>query len=394
MSSPAQRLTDSNNAGGSITNTDGNSTVYANNLLISVNGSIGTGHGKGIHSGGAWQTSGGSPNVLAHNVPINYTGNTDTCGHPRVGGSGNVYIGTANGYNFDGSPVTVNITSSPDSTILTTSTEGTFIQENLDGDGIDDSSTSSYVATQVNQNVSSGVSSGVLSAESTGTTSVGTSTITQINLEGKCKKIEADWKNFNNSNIPYNTLMLTPATSLADFTTKTALWANQPNPLGPNTPFTSNNPKGGDNKHIIEQDFYVGGVKKGRITVPEILHNMSNLALNIWEPFKKQYPQAIITNVFRQNPPGGKNNQAQHGLGMAMDIQVPGASAEKYLEAAQWIRDNLCFDQLLQEKAGSTRWLHVSHYSGFGYQVSPVNKVANCIVSPSYSFVPGLSLLA
>ena len=79
---------------------------------------------------------------------------------------------------------------------------------------------------------------------------------------------------------------------------------------------------------------------------------------------------------------------------MAMDIQLPGATPENYFEAVKWIRDNLPFDQLLQEKSGAdTRWIHVSHYSGFGYQVPAINKVANCVVSPKYSFTPGLALM-
>jgi hypothetical protein len=57
------------------------------------------------------------------------------------------------------------------------------------------------------------------------------------------------------------------------------------------------------------------------------------------------------------------------------------------------MRDNLPVDQLLQEKAGSVIWIHVSHYSGFGYKVPSINKIANCIVSPNYSFTPGLSVL-
>lgn len=387
MSRPAQRKTDANDAGGVIENTDGNSTVFANNLLLSVNGSIGSGHGIGVHSANAWETQGGSVNVFAHNVPINYTGNTDTCGHGRVGGSPNVYIGTSGDYNLE-----------------ITSAEVTFTQEVLDVDTYDDIS-AGYISAETSANISAGISSGVLGATATSVTVVGTPDTSPpppspsalppdpgSSYQESTSPQIADWNQFNENNVPYSTLMLTPKTSLAEFTTKTALWPNQPTPIGPTTNWKAG--ARGDNKHLREQDYFIAGKKAGRITVPQILHNLSNLAKNVWEPFKQRYPQAIITNTFRQSPPGGQRQQAQHGLGMAMDIQLPGASAAQYLEACIWIRDNLPFDQLLQEKAGKVQWIHVSHFSGFGYKVAAVNKIANMVVSPTASFTPGLALMA
>jgi hypothetical protein len=197
--------------------------------------------------------------------------------------------------------------------------------------------------------------------------------------------VAGDFGSYNQDNIPYDTLMLTDKTSLAEFTIKSALWGNQPKPFGPNTPYTSNNPSGGDNKHIKAQY---------GLTVPQILNNLANLAKNVYEPIKARYPRVIVTNTFRQGPPGAGKPQAQHGLGMAMDLVFPGLSTNEYYDVAVWIRDNLPFDQLLQEKAGSKIWIHISHYSGTGTQVPKQNKVANVIVSPSYSFTPGLAPLA
>lgn len=269
------------------------------------------------------------------------------------------------------------------------SPESIYVIEKADVDSIDDSTTSSQ-ATYVDGVVASGTGSGVMGTATTAATSVGPVDSTTPPEATTATVVKGDWSQFNQDNIPYNTLMLTPKTSLATFTTKAALWKNQPSPFGPNAA----QPGPGDNKHIKEQDIFVRGKGSvGKITVPQILHNLSNLAANIWEPLKAKYPNAIVTNTFRQNPPGGSSPQAQHGLGMAMDVQFPGATAEQYYEIACWIRDNLPFDQLLQEKAGSVRWIHVSHYSGFGYQVPKINRVANCIVSPSFSFVPGLSVL-
>lgn len=271
-------------------------------------------------------------------------------------------------------------------------TEATYIFNTLDGDGIDDSSASSPQAVAINAGYSAGVSNGVITSATSLATTVGTADTTAPAMPS-ASVVSADWSKFNKDNIPYDTLMLTPKTSLKTFTKSAALWANQPSPFGPDTPFTSNNPRGGDNKHIKDQDIIVRGKKIGFITVPQILHNLSNLAANVYEPIKAKYPNVVITNTFRQNEPGGSSNQAQHGLGMAMDLVFPGATAEQYFEIAKWIRDNINFDQLLQEKAGTTRWIHISHYSGFGYQVPKINKVANCVVSPTYSFTPGLSIM-
>jgi hypothetical protein len=278
-----------------------------------------------------------------------------------------------------------------------TTPENTYVFEQVDVDHVTPE-TAAYVANSTESAVYVGTSTGVMSGLTTSPTTslpidesgntVNTSTAAVLTATYQV----TNWDQFNDNNIPYDTLMLTPKTSLATFTTKAALWKNQPTPLGPKAQYSSGS--AGDNKHIIAQDYYVGGKVAGRLTVPQILHNLSNLAKNIYEPLKEKYPNIIVTNTFRQNPPGGQRTQAQHGLGMAMDVVFPGASATDYYNISCWIRDNLPIDQLLQEKAGSTRWIHISHYSGFGYQVPKVNKVANCIVSPSYSFVPGLSIMA
>ena len=87
-----QRMGDANSAGGVI-NSIPQSTVKANGSLVSVNGSKGTGHGIGIHAANAWDTANGSSTVRAGGTPVNRTGDADTCGHARVGGSSNVNVG-------------------------------------------------------------------------------------------------------------------------------------------------------------------------------------------------------------------------------------------------------------------------------------------------------------
>lgn len=65
-------------------------TVFANNLLVSVDGSAVEGHGIGEHS--APLTANGSQNVFINNIPVNRLGDPDTCGHPRAQGSPDVFV--------------------------------------------------------------------------------------------------------------------------------------------------------------------------------------------------------------------------------------------------------------------------------------------------------------
>ena len=89
----AQRNGDANTAGGVI-NSIPQSTVFVNSKLVSVNGSVGTGHPTGpTHSAGTWKTANGSSTVSAGGIAINRTGDADTCAHTRAGGSDDVFVG-------------------------------------------------------------------------------------------------------------------------------------------------------------------------------------------------------------------------------------------------------------------------------------------------------------
>jgi hypothetical protein len=246
----------------------------------------------------------------------------------------------------------------------------------------DDASSSSVTGIQgiINQ----GISNGTISSTSTALTSTTVGPIDNSTGSNNAATVtKLDWSQFNENNIPYDTLMLTPNTSLATFTTKAALWNNQPTPMNVNSQYVTGVSRG-DNKHIKAQY---------GLTVPQILHNLSNLASNAYEPIKAQFPNVVVTNTFRQGPPGGAHEQKQHGTGQAMDLVFPGVSRAKHFEIAKWIRDNIPFDQLLQEKSGNTIWIHVSVFSGYGSKVETSNRVANMIVSPTTQFIPGLAIL-
>ena len=87
-----QRKADANNGGGVISST-AQSTVYANDKLISVNGSTVTTHGiyPNVHAGVT--TANGSSTVFAGGIAINRTDDVDSCTHTRTGGSGDVFVG-------------------------------------------------------------------------------------------------------------------------------------------------------------------------------------------------------------------------------------------------------------------------------------------------------------
>ena len=88
----AQRMTDANTGGGTIISVP-QSTVYANSKLLSVNGSSVSSHGTGLDTHPVLPTANGSSTVFAGGTAVNRTGDADSCGHTRAGGSDNVNIG-------------------------------------------------------------------------------------------------------------------------------------------------------------------------------------------------------------------------------------------------------------------------------------------------------------
>ena len=88
----AQRKTDANTGGGTISSVP-QSTVFANSKLLSVNGSSVTTHGvsPNVHAGA--KTANGSSTVFAGGTAVNRTGDADSCTHTRAGGSSDVNVG-------------------------------------------------------------------------------------------------------------------------------------------------------------------------------------------------------------------------------------------------------------------------------------------------------------
>ena len=123
------------------------------------------------------------------------------------------------------------------------------------------------------------------------------------------------------------------------------------------------------------------------LTKAQIVCNLANLAKNIWEPLKAEFPDAFITNSFREG-----ESQSQHGTGQAMDIQFHRLPSSRYLERAQWIKANLPYDQLLLEcHTSGALWIHVSNFSGTGINIraKPESNWVATMINGS-NFVPGL----
>ena len=97
MALDCHRLTDCNTANGCITIIP-QSTVFANNLLVCVDGSKGTGHPPcptpNVHCLEKWITTSGGPTVFAQVIPVNKKGDPDSCAidHVRADGSPNVFL--------------------------------------------------------------------------------------------------------------------------------------------------------------------------------------------------------------------------------------------------------------------------------------------------------------
>ena len=66
-------------------------TVYANGLLVSIDGSQVEGHDTGEHDDP--ETANGSPTVFSNGISVNRQGDPDTCGCPRDSGSPDVFVG-------------------------------------------------------------------------------------------------------------------------------------------------------------------------------------------------------------------------------------------------------------------------------------------------------------
>ena len=95
-----------------------------------------------------------------------------------------------------------------------------------------------------------------------------------------------------------------------------------------------------------------------------VITNLKKICENILEPIRENYGIPFSPNSAYRSPKlnnaVGSSHKSQHLKGQAVDIEIP--SIDNY-QLAQWIRNNLDFDQLILEfynGESSSGWVHVS----------------------------------
>jgi len=93
----------------------------------------------------------------------------------------------------------------------------------------------------------------------------------------------------------------------------------------------------------------------------QIACNLQFLATNVLDKIKIKYPTMFVTSGFRRG-----YGSSQHYLGMAADIQFKNYSNKDYINIANWIKNNINYDQLLLEyknRYTKKAWIHISYNS-------------------------------
>lgn len=103
--------------------------------------------------------------------------------------------------------------------------------------------------------------------------------------------------------------------------------------------------------------------------------NLQALAINVAEPIRAKFGAFKINSGIRNST--SSNGVSQHIKGEAMDIQFPGWNYARYWENAQWIKDNIPYDQFIFEHSTKTglAWYHLSFSRAGNRPVTSSNKI-------------------
>ena len=108
----------------------------------------------------------------------------------------------------------------------------------------------------------------------------------------------------------------------------------------------------------------------------EQVENMKLLAKEVFEPLREWVDAPIkVNSMFRSlelNTALKGSKTSSHMKGEAMDITSMGGKSN--LEMFHYIKDNLCFDQLIWEFGAEPKWLHVSFSKNNRQQVLVTKK--------------------
>jgi hypothetical protein len=104
--------------------------------------------------------------------------------------------------------------------------------------------------------------------------------------------------------------------------------------------------------------------------------NLQGLATNVGEALYAKYGMPIITSGIR-NASSTPSGVSQHITGQAADFQWPGWNYDRYWQAAQWVKDNIPYDQFIFEHSDKTglAWLHLSYNNAGNRSASSPIKV-------------------
>lgn len=112
-------------------------------------------------------------------------------------------------------------------------------------------------------------------------------------------------------------------------------------------------------KDLTTNAFFSHKLKaQNNLNLNQIVSNLQNLSNVLLEPIKSKYPNMIITSGFR----AGLGN-SQHLKGEAVDLQFTGTDKKEYIKIAEYIKNNLPYDQLIlefQTTGTGNPWIHVS----------------------------------
>ena len=121
-----------------------------------------------------------------------------------------------------------------------------------------------------------------------------------------------------------------------------------------------------ENFSLAEMTKSQTALRKGIDNTPDqtSIDNMAKLCTEILQPVRDHYGIPFTPRSGYRCPElciaVGSNIKSQHAKGQAADFEVPTVSN---MELAEWIRDNLEFDQLILEfyTGGNTGWIHCSY---------------------------------
>lgn len=148
---------------------------------------------------------------------------------------------------------------------------------------------------------------------------------------------------------------------------------------------------------------------QGGMSKYDIVSNLKSLAVNVLDVVNEKYPNMVVNDAFRpttdflmdvaDNNPVTKmlniigesasdgvsshiNSLTPFNMGQAANIHFKGLSDSEYYDAAQWIKNNVAFDQMRLEYTtlgSATPWITLTHNPEGNRDVDAVDKVVTSL---------------